>query len=71
MASTPSPDLDEPPCASASCRRASMNGRQALALHAGATARARGDDDDITHVTVPGALEIPLALARLGADRRR
>jgi 6,7-dimethyl-8-ribityllumazine synthase len=23
------------------------------------------DDDDITHVTVPGALEIPIALARL------
>jgi 6,7-dimethyl-8-ribityllumazine synthase len=23
------------------------------------------DDDDITHVTVPGALEVPLALARL------
>jgi len=28
--------------------------------------RALGvDDDDITHVTVPGALEVPLALARL------
>lgn len=25
------------------------------------------DEDDITHVTVPGALEVPLALARLAA----
>jgi 6,7-dimethyl-8-ribityllumazine synthase len=25
------------------------------------------DEDDITHITVPGALEIPLALARLAA----
>ena len=25
------------------------------------------DEDDITHVTVPGALEIPLALAKLAA----
>lgn len=26
------------------------------------------DDDDITHVTVPGALEVPLALARLAEN---
>jgi len=25
------------------------------------------DEDDITHITVPGALEVPLALARLAA----
>jgi 6,7-dimethyl-8-ribityllumazine synthase len=25
------------------------------------------DEDDVTHVTVPGALEVPLALARLAA----
>jgi len=39
---------------------------QALADACLAQLRELGvDDDDITHVTVPGALEVPLALARL------
>lgn len=39
---------------------------QALAQACIAELRALGvDDDDITHVTVPGALEIPVALAAL------
>jgi len=39
---------------------------QALAEACLAQLRELGvDDDDITHVTVPGALEVPLALARL------
>jgi 6,7-dimethyl-8-ribityllumazine synthase len=39
---------------------------QALAAACLAQLRELGvDDDDITHVTVPGALEVPLALARL------
>jgi 6,7-dimethyl-8-ribityllumazine synthase len=39
---------------------------QALADACVAQLRELGvDDDDVTHVTVPGALEIPLALAKL------
>jgi 6,7-dimethyl-8-ribityllumazine synthase len=39
---------------------------QALAGACVAQLRELGvDDDDVTHVTVPGALEIPLALAKL------
>lgn len=39
---------------------------EALAAACLAELRALGvEDDDITHVTVPGALEVPLALAKL------
>lgn len=40
-------------------------GEQLLSACVGQLIELGVDEDDITHVTVPGALEIPLALARL------